>query len=380
MRKEKKVLPLSAIGYFAVAARHLNFNHAAAEVGITPGAMSLRVKALEENIGHPLFVRGTRGVTLTPDGERLKEIADFAIRQLEGVICDIREGSRREKLVVTVSPYFGSKWLASRLVGFWLSQPDIDLQLRRYREDLTFEEMNTDVLIRYGKGTPSDLVCKTLIPARTVAICGPTFLAARKSPDLSIFEEGPLLHVGSRSDWADWLEAIGHPREWAESGQVVEDIHVAIEAAATLAHRMVDAVEHALLGWGLTPGRPLAFHPPAADLARLQRIGEIDNDDDVALIAFHFRGQEGVGSVELETMDTAAACAEQGNLARPLAVGNIEQPQARFQFRGYVELGKGLAVDHHQPILRAHLVAVHVEGHLERPHGRFGGTVQDSLR
>lgn len=232
MRKEKKVLPLSAIGYFAVAARHLNFNHAAAEIGITPGAMSLRVKALEENIGHPLFVRGTRGVTLTPDGERLKEIADFAIRQLEGVINDIREGPRREKLVVTVSPYFGSKWLASRLVGFWLSQPDIDLQLRRYREDLSFEEMSTDVLIRYGKSTSSDLVCKTLIPARTVAVCGPTFLSARKSPDLSIFEEGPLLHVGSRRDWADWLEAIDYPREWAESGQVVEDIHVAIEAAA----------------------------------------------------------------------------------------------------------------------------------------------------
>src|SRR5690606_32552129 len=115
-----------------------------------------------------LFIRGTRGVTLTQDGERLKEVADFAIRQLEGVIRDIREGSRREKLVVTVSPYFGSKWLASRLVSFWLSQPDIDLQLRRYREDLTFEEMNTDLLIRYGKGSPSDLVCHTLIPARTV--------------------------------------------------------------------------------------------------------------------------------------------------------------------------------------------------------------------
>lgn len=232
MRKEKKVLPLSAIGYFAVAARHLNFNHAAAEVGITPGAMSLRVKALEEDIGHPLFIRGTRGVTLTQDGERLKEVADFAIRQLEGVIRDIREGSRREKLVVTVSPYFGSKWLASRLVSFWLSQPDIDLQLRRYREDLTFEEMNTDLLIRYGKGSPSDLVCNTLIPARTVATCSPAFFSARKRPDLSIFEEGPLLHVGSRSDWANWLEAVGHPREWAESGQVVEDIHVAIEAAA----------------------------------------------------------------------------------------------------------------------------------------------------
>jgi LysR family glycine cleavage system transcriptional activator len=65
--------PLETFRFFEAAARHLNFTRAAKEIQVTHGAVSQRIKSLEEHLGTPLFRRGGRGLLLTDEGRLLLE-------------------------------------------------------------------------------------------------------------------------------------------------------------------------------------------------------------------------------------------------------------------------------------------------------------------
>ncbi|MDP1577123.1 MAG: LysR family transcriptional regulator, partial [Cypionkella sp.] len=65
-----KDLALSALRAFEAAARLGSFALAAAELGVTAGAVTAHVKALEAALGSPLFQRAGRGVVLTAAGAR----------------------------------------------------------------------------------------------------------------------------------------------------------------------------------------------------------------------------------------------------------------------------------------------------------------------
>ena len=61
----------SGLSEFLAVARHANFRAAAAELGVTPAAVSQAIRTLETKTGHVLFQRTTRRVGLTEAGEKL---------------------------------------------------------------------------------------------------------------------------------------------------------------------------------------------------------------------------------------------------------------------------------------------------------------------
>ena len=64
-------LPLNGLRCFEAAARHMSFKLAAGELFVTPAAISQQIKALEAELGCPLFLRRPRALELTPEGARL---------------------------------------------------------------------------------------------------------------------------------------------------------------------------------------------------------------------------------------------------------------------------------------------------------------------
>jgi len=64
-----RVPPLSSLRFFEAAARHRSFKRAAAELNVTPSAVSHGIVALEQALGVELFVREPRGLSLTPEGD-----------------------------------------------------------------------------------------------------------------------------------------------------------------------------------------------------------------------------------------------------------------------------------------------------------------------
>ncbi len=90
--------PLETFRFFEAAARHLNFTRAAEEMHVTHGAVSQRIKRLEENLGVRLFRRSARRMVLTDEGSRLLERVRAAITELAEGIESIRPGDGEQIL------------------------------------------------------------------------------------------------------------------------------------------------------------------------------------------------------------------------------------------------------------------------------------------
>jgi LysR family transcriptional regulator, glycine cleavage system transcriptional activator len=96
--------------FFDVASRHLNFTRAAEELFVTHGAVSQRMKALEEHVGVTLFKRDGRGMRLTKPGQELRVRISAAFNDIGQAIEFVRGGDDRT-LTVSVLPAFATRWL-----------------------------------------------------------------------------------------------------------------------------------------------------------------------------------------------------------------------------------------------------------------------------
>lgn len=113
-----------ALRVFEAAARLGSFTRAAQELGMTQAAVSWRIRDTEKRLGRDLFTRGTRQVTLTPEGERLSAASTEAMSLLRRALMDMLE-SDQGVLSITTLQTLATQWLAPRLGGFQLANPDL---------------------------------------------------------------------------------------------------------------------------------------------------------------------------------------------------------------------------------------------------------------
>src|SRR5471032_3196754 len=118
MADYRKLPQLAALRAFEAAARYESFSRAADEIHVTPGAISHQVRALEEELGVPLFARNGKRISITDAGQRFattirKSLSDIAI-----AAETLQIQSRQKRLVISATPSFASRWLAPRLWKF----------------------------------------------------------------------------------------------------------------------------------------------------------------------------------------------------------------------------------------------------------------------
>src|SRR6059058_2054129 len=109
------MLPLNALR---------SFDAAAAELGVTPAAISIQMRRLEEWVGAPLFVRGHRSIALSATGQKLAPQLTALFVEMERLlseVADLDAGS----LQISAMPSFAAKWVAPRLAGFIDRYPQI---------------------------------------------------------------------------------------------------------------------------------------------------------------------------------------------------------------------------------------------------------------
>jgi DNA-binding transcriptional LysR family regulator len=82
-------LEIRSLRYFVAVAEELNFTRAATRLFVAQQALSREVRRLETRLGTPLFVRTTRRVTLTPDGERLLIRARDLVARHDALWADV---------------------------------------------------------------------------------------------------------------------------------------------------------------------------------------------------------------------------------------------------------------------------------------------------
>jgi len=144
---------------FSLVARHHSFGRAAAELHLTPSAVSLQIKDLEQCVGLPLFGRHGRSTILTPAGEALLPDINRALLALKDADEIVNRLRGRETGVVSVGMISNSKYFLPRLLArFHAMHPGIELRVTVGNRDQVLRHlMNDEVDFAIMGQPPKDL-------------------------------------------------------------------------------------------------------------------------------------------------------------------------------------------------------------------------------
>lgn len=203
----RSYLPLNSLRAFEAAARHLSFTHAAIELNVTHSAISQQVKALEEHLNCQLFVRVSRGLRLTTEGESLLPVLNESFDRIAGMLDRFAVSHEREKLKVGVVGTFATGFLLPRLADFRRCHPCIDLHLSTHNNRVDPAAEGLDYAVRYGNGAWHDTEANFICPAPLGPLCSPALAAELRAPaDILRFT---LLRSYRRDEWNSWFDAAG---------------------------------------------------------------------------------------------------------------------------------------------------------------------------
>ena len=176
---------LDGVEVFLSVAQHRSFRRAAAELGVTPSAVSQTVRVLEARIGAALFIRTTRSVGLTEAGERFLSHAKPAFEELVAASEVARGlGERPAGLLRLSVPRAVVPILLEPLIAsFCRAYPEIELEIAASKELVDLAAEGFDAGIRLGQFVEADMVAVPLTPPfRLVVIGSPAYFAGRSRP------------------------------------------------------------------------------------------------------------------------------------------------------------------------------------------------------
>lgn len=201
--------PLPALSAFEAVARRRSFALAAAELHLTPSAVSHQVARLESFLGVRLFDRTTRGVVLSPAGEAYLRRVSGALGAIGVATDDVRKGVRNS-LYVHTSPSFASLWLMPRLGNFAEEHPGVSVFLSASPTHSDFALGQVDVDVRYGVPNWPNLTAESIFEERILPLASPTFIDRHRIREPEELVHVPLIQsTVSVVQWGDWFAARG---------------------------------------------------------------------------------------------------------------------------------------------------------------------------
>src|ERR1700722_1108178 len=207
----RRLPPLNTLRVFESGARRLSFTRAAEELHVTQAAVSHQIKALEDWLGTPLFLRLSRGLKLTAAAEHYLRDVTAALDLISTATSQLMRPDDRGISSVATLDSFASAWLLPRLKSFRRQYPDIDVRILSVdREVDVFERGDVDLEIRYGDGNWPELSATKLMDEEIFPVCSPAVAAGPPrlvSP--ADLKHHTLLHDIMVTDWSAWLDAAG---------------------------------------------------------------------------------------------------------------------------------------------------------------------------
>ncbi len=222
---------------FDAALRAGSFGQAGAMLGLTHGAVSRHIAALEAMLGAPLFRRSPRGTEPTALARRYHaEVAPL----VAGIEDATRRAATRRRRAqdataevrIGVVPTFAARWLLPRLPDFNAAHPTIRVDVVATTELQDPQRHGLDFLVRHGM-PPWPGLEATLLRAETLRPVRSPAFRLRGTPSIrAIAEQLPLIFDVNRDHWAAWLEAAGWRGPPPTNGPVFSDFNLTLEAAA----------------------------------------------------------------------------------------------------------------------------------------------------
>ncbi|QCG94250.1 LysR family transcriptional regulator [Azospirillum sp. TSA2s] len=233
----RRLPPLNALRIFEVAARTGSYAEAGTELGLTHGAVSRQIAALEGWLGQRLFVRDGRRMVATPMARIFAAEVGLSFDRLAVAAEACGRPDARRILRVSAPTSFAMRWLIPRLGRYHADHPQVEVAVTTVSTVLEELRGGVDVAIRRGVARehvwPQHRVVPVLDDVDTL-IMSPALFARRPIRKPADIEGHTLLASETRAgDWTGWLEAAGlqhlagHPRQIFDhfyvTRQAVED-------------------------------------------------------------------------------------------------------------------------------------------------------------
>jgi LysR family glycine cleavage system transcriptional activator len=283
-------LGLTQLRAFAAVARQLNFRAAADDMALTQSAISRQIKSLEDDLGAPLFDRGTRHVALTAQGRALLDVVEPWLQRLDATVQQLRGRRSRSGITITTFASFASLWLLPRIEAFQHSHPDTDIRVAANDQLADLDDPEIDLALRYctAEQAPPGAVRmfgETLTPVISRSLAAQ--IAAGQAPPLArpadlaahtLAEEDDNRPSGRTLSWRRWLATQGvgglEPRRWMLLNFTYQQVQAALAGQGVALARLAlvgDAIERGELVEPFGPaGRT---HTPSAYWMVLTAVG-----------------------------------------------------------------------------------------------------------
>ncbi|MFT6207416.1 MAG: LysR family glycine cleavage system transcriptional activator [Colwellia sp.] len=191
-----------------MASKCLSFKHAAAQLFLTPSAVSHQIKQLEEQLGFDLFKRGTRSIELTSSGKQFYQSIQPIIHQLESTISEFTHNQQNKTIVISLPEFFASELFIPQLSTWSEKNPEINLQLETIKSGSEPSQI-ADLSIVLANGKPNASIVHELFPVRYTPACNKKLYKKLKSMGTSALRNTPLiLHRSRPWSWHQWADNV----------------------------------------------------------------------------------------------------------------------------------------------------------------------------
>ncbi|MCX2864445.1 LysR substrate-binding domain-containing protein [Paucibacter sp. PLA-PC-4] len=231
-------LPLNTLPTFRVIAQTQNLRAAAETLHLTHSALSHQLRALETQLGHPLFERRGRRLLLNSAGEALLASVNKALAELDRGVsaAAAAAGLQAQSLRLSVVPSFAQRWLLPRMQGWRHRHPGLTLEISASPQLIDLAREGIHAGIRHGRGPWPGLASEELIGTQVPLILVGSPAAAkrlglsRRSATLTAEGLGEEALLGHAEAWESWFAAAGVQRRVTPVA-VFNDVGLLLQAA-----------------------------------------------------------------------------------------------------------------------------------------------------
>lgn len=199
--------PLNALRAFEAAARHESFVLAANELGVTTGAISQHIKALEAWVGSALFVRRSNQVRLTDVGRSLLPEFVSAFDAIGRAVHALRSIKPATEIHIATLPSIGQLWLSERLAVIRRKFPDLQLSVTAVEAPPNLEREMFDLSLFIKE--PGAAETETVLARDVIFPVCSKDLARRIREPRDLLQFARLLDLTWEGDWKHWADRAG---------------------------------------------------------------------------------------------------------------------------------------------------------------------------
>lgn len=223
--------PLRSLQAFEAAVRHESFTLAAAELSVTPSAVSHQIQMLEGRLDLKLFERHPWGIKPTRQAKEFGVKLTLAFDAIAAASEEIAPQVPSNTLLLMCGHSFAARWLQPNLADFQKDHPRSQIRLQTFSRLADVDEKPFDLAICYGRPQIETRRVQPLLTERIVPLCSPRLAAETPLKQIRDLSGVTLIHSDNALGWSHYLQKFGLELETTQPGLWLDRSILALQAA-----------------------------------------------------------------------------------------------------------------------------------------------------